>query len=122
MSRVRLAALFALCAVLCRPAEAAWTRLDTPNFLLIGDASESRIREAAQRLETFREVFTALLPSSTTRTRTIVLVFGSDRSFAPYRPLFNGKPIELAGLFQRSRDRAFIVLGNAGQESAIRTV
>jgi tetratricopeptide (TPR) repeat protein len=117
---------FTCALVLCLlpvSADAAWTRLDTAHFLLIGDAPEGRIRKTAEHLEMFREVFNSLLGATGAReTRTIVFVFGSDRSFAPYRPLFNGKPVEVAGYFQGSRDHAYIALGNSEGDASLRVI
>jgi hypothetical protein len=39
-----------------------WTRLQTDNFLFVGDAPERQIRQVAQRLEQFREVMSRILP------------------------------------------------------------
>jgi tetratricopeptide (TPR) repeat protein len=104
-------------------AEGAWTQVDTPNFVVIGNVPESRLRDAAERLEVFRSVLAALLPPTKARPpRTIVLAFNSDRAFAPYRPLFEGKPVEVAGYFIRHEDRAYIALGDATNEQAFRTV
>lgn len=104
-------------------ADAAWTQLETPNFVVIGNAPEGRLRDAAERLEVLRSVLAALLPPTKAHPpRTLVLAFNSDRSFAPYRPLFQGKAVEVAGYFVRTGDGAYIALGDATSEQAFRTV
>lgn len=96
-------------------AEAKWTSLRTENFLFVGDAAESRIREIAQRLEQFRDVMSAALPLAVVQSPapTVVFVFQSDRSFTPYKPQFEGRPIDVAGFFRGGSDVNYVAI-NAG--------
>ena len=101
MPRVLLVFLIALAWTPDAGAAAKWIRLRTPTFTLIGDASEGQIRDVARKLEQFRDALVRALPRavSTSPVPTVVVVFSSRESMAPYRPLFNGKPVELAGIF-----------------------
>ena len=58
---------------------ADWSKLQTPHFLFVGDASEGQIRRTAQRLEQFRDVLGRALPADATSSPvpTVVIVFGS---------------------------------------------
>ena len=118
--------LVALILMLCVPswASAKWTRLQTENFLFVGDVPERRIRQVAQRLEQFREVMSRLLPADavTAAAPTIVFVFQSDQSMAPYKPRFEGRPIEAAGYFISRRDANYVTINAQSDQAALRIV
>ena len=84
-----------------------WTSIQSKNFFLVGNASEKEIRQVAVRLEQFREVFTHLFPRMkfTTPVPTTVVVFKSDSSFRPFKPIPN-----VAGYFQSGQDVNYISL------------
>ena len=69
-------------------ADTRWSRASTEHFVVSGDAPASAIGQLAARLESLRGVFLDALPRVDDRSlqRTFVVVFGSDRAFAPYRP------------------------------------
>ncbi len=116
-----VAAALALVCLAPRAAMAKWTTLRTENFLFVGDASERDIRATAQRLEQFREVMLRALPAGagvTSPVPTVVIVFASDRSLAPYRPLFEGRPIEIAGLFVQRDDVNYVAVNAAAYRQA----
>src|SRR5262245_35242745 len=103
-------------------AAAQWTRLRSPNFTLVGDASERQIRGVAQQLEQFREVMVRALPPAAAASPVpiVVLVFGNDRSFEPFKPRFQGRPVEVAGFFQRGADVSYIAINGDLDEQAVR--
>src|SRR4029453_1634083 len=70
-----------------------WLRLQTPNFLLIGDVGARDLRQVAGRLEQFRDALGILLPKATmtTATPTTVIVFKSHKSYEPVKPIYQGK-------------------------------
>jgi tetratricopeptide (TPR) repeat protein len=97
------------------PATAAaskWTRLRTPTFTLIGDQGERPLRKVAERLEQFREVFGRVFPNTrqSLPAPIVVHVFGSQRAYQPFMPLFNGKRVDVAGYFQPGSANDFITL------------
>ena len=53
---------------------------------------------------------------------TVVVVFGSARSFEPYIPLYNGKPIRLSGYFFASDDMNIVALADGDREHPLRTI
>ena len=59
MPRQRMVASFLAALVLAgglaRPVFAEWRRIDSPNFIVVGDVSAGELREIA-RFESFREV------------------------------------------------------------------
>src|SRR5258705_4677885 len=88
-------------------AKDTWTSIQSKNFFLVGNASEKEIRQVAVRLEQFREVFTHLFPrvKFTTPVPITVVVFKSDSSFKPFKPIPN-----VAGYFQPGQDVNYISL------------
>jgi len=88
-------------------AKDTWTSIQSKNFFLVGNASEKEIKQVAARLEQFREVFTHLFPrlKFTTPVPTTVVVFKSDSSFKPFKPIPN-----VAGYFQPGQDVNYISL------------
>ena len=105
-----------LCLLLGASASASakdtWTSVRSRNFFLIGNASERDIRQVATRLEQFREVFTKLLPTVkfNSPVPTTVVVFKSDSSYKPFKPVVDGKVSEVAGYFQSGEDVNYITL------------
>ena len=90
----------------------SWTKVQSENFVLVGNASERDIREVAVRLEQFRDAFSRLLTgfriNSSAATR--VVVFKSNDAFDPFKPVYQGKPGNVAGYFQSGEDVNYITL------------
>jgi hypothetical protein len=118
MSR-RIAGLIGLLAGVCTgaPASAEWRRLDSPNFVVVGDVSAGDLRTIAVKFEGFRETLGRIMSEQAVSTAvpTIVIVFPSDRAFTPFKPLFRGKPIEMGGVFMARRDLNYIALVSDGR-------
>lgn len=96
-----------------------WSRLDTPNFIIIATGRESDLRELGKQFEGFREALTRLLSGAVTSTPvpTVVLVFPDDKTFEPFKPVYNGKPVDVGGLFMPRSAVNYILLGpNHGME------
>jgi hypothetical protein len=89
-----------------------WLSIQSKNFLLVGNASESAIRRVGRDLEEFRAAFATIFPSVGQQSSSpiTVLVFKDDDSFKPFKPLYQGKPANVAGLFQSGQDINFIAL------------
>ncbi len=115
MRRLALISIAALALVLTAQTASAkdtWTSVRSQHFFLIGNASEKDIRRVATRLEQFREVFTRLLKGVDfgSPVPTTVVVFKSDGSYKPYKPVVDGKINEVAGYFQPGEDVNYITL------------
>jgi tetratricopeptide (TPR) repeat protein len=121
---VRILAIFTLVALLPSIAAAKWTRLSSANFVFIGDASASQIRRVAEKLEQFREVMTRALPgaTSTSPVPTIVVVFATERSLNPVKPLFRGNATDVAGYLQTGEDVNYIAINGEYIDIAMMTV
>src|SRR5262245_26606088 len=57
-------------------APADWVRVDTPNFIVYGDAGERRVRDVADEFERFREALARVIPATATppAVPTVVVV------------------------------------------------
>ena len=89
---ILLAALVTLCGNQAS-AKDNWTRVQSKNFTLVGNASERDIRKIAVKLEVFRETLSLIFPKVkiTTPLPTTVVIFKSDDSFRPFKPRYKGK-------------------------------
>ena len=103
-------ALFAV--ILTASAADKWTKVQSKNFLLVGNANENQIREVAENLELFRTAYSRFftLQERAASVGTIVVVFKTDDSFRPYKPLYQGRPANIAGYFQGGQDVNYIAL------------
>ena len=99
-------------------AKDTWVSVRSNNFFLVGNASEKEVRQVATRLEQFREVFSRLFPRMkfTSPVPTTVVVFQSDSSYKPFKPLADGKTVEVAGYFQAGREVNYITLTTERRE------
>ncbi|HKQ96514.1 MAG TPA: tetratricopeptide repeat protein [Candidatus Polarisedimenticolia bacterium] len=69
------------------PASAAWIRVDTPHFTLMGDVPEYRLRLIGARVEAFLGALLALYPGSQPSPReTALFVFENAESGRPFTP------------------------------------
>ena len=121
---IRIAALWLLAAVVPSDAAAKWTQVQSENFTFIGDASEGQIRRVAERLEQFREALLGVLPGARAQSPvpTVVMVFATDRSMTPVKPLFRGNPIEIGGYFQSGEDVNYIAVNAEILDLAVLTI
>lgn len=92
--------------------ESQWVEVRSPNFSVITDAGEKRGREVAMRFEQMRGVFGALMTKANVNLPIPlqIVAFRNTKEIRQVAPLFNGKPTQLAGLFQGGGDRSFIML------------
>jgi tetratricopeptide (TPR) repeat protein len=99
-------------------ASAEWIRLSSDHFVFVGDASERDIRRIARRLEQYRTVVGRLFSDGATASPvpTVVVVFRNDRSFTPFKPVYQGRPVALAGVFSGSEDINYVAV-NAEQDN-----
>lgn len=116
----RLVALLIL--ILCAPstALAKWSRVNSANFVLVGDAAERDIRAVGQRLEEFRDVFARVFSQqfTTSPVPMVVIVFKDQKSMADFRPMFRGNAVEVAGFFAGTEESRYIVVDAEQEEQA----
>jgi tetratricopeptide (TPR) repeat protein len=92
--------------------DAQWVEVRSPNFSVVTDAGEKRGREVAMRFEQMRAVFGALMTKAKVNLPVPlqIVAFRNTKEMRQVAPLFNGKPTQVAGLFQGGSDRSFIML------------
>ncbi len=92
--------------------EPQWVEVRSPHFSVVTDAGEKRGREVALRFEQMRAVFGALMTKAkvTLPAPLQIVAFRNTKEMRQHAPLWRGKPTEMAGLFQGSDDRGFILL------------
>lgn len=83
------------------------------------DGGEKRGREVALRFEQMRAVFSIILQQKNPGASAPleILAFREGRDLRAYAPLWQGKPIELAGLFAPGQDRQFIALDLSSEQN-----
>src|SRR5215218_5687178 len=101
-TRSLVAALLLLLAAQAAAAKDTWTSVRSQNFYLVGNASEKEIRQVAARLEQFRHVFTQATFNAP--VPTTVVVFKNDGAYKPFKPLADGKVVEVGGYFMPGDD------------------
>jgi len=106
--------LLLLFCAFARPCYAAdkWLSVRSKNFLVIGNANEPDIRRIGRYLEEFRSAFAMMFPKvdQASSVPTTIVVFKNDESFAPYKPVDDGKPANAAAYFQPGEDVNYIAL------------
>src|SRR4029453_12531719 len=96
----RAAPIFALLLfTLTTRAADKWTAVQSKNFLLVGNATENQVRDVAENLELFGTAYDKFftLQEKAATVSTTVVVFKSDAAFRPYKPIYQGKPANIAG-------------------------
>jgi len=86
---------------------------------VISDAGEKRGRDVAVRFEQMRAVFATLMVKANANLPVPleIVAFRNSRELRQVAPLWQGKPVQVAGLFQGGEERCFIMLGYVGRES-----
>lgn len=89
-----------------------WVEIRSPNFSVITDAGDRRGRDVALHFEQMRSVFGKLMTKANVNLPVPlqIVALRSTKEIRQISPIFNGKPTELAGLFQGGDDRSFIML------------
>jgi tetratricopeptide (TPR) repeat protein len=89
-----------------------WVSIRSQNFVLVGDAPEARIKAVGRDLEQFRAAFAMLFPNAgrESTVTTTVFVFKDAAAFSPYKPLYQGKPANIAAYYLPGTDGSFIAL------------
>jgi tetratricopeptide (TPR) repeat protein len=89
-----------------------WRSIRTNNLYLVGNAEEEELRQAAIWLEFFHSSFARLISRTVIdpTVPTTVIVFRNDAAFIPFKPLYQGRPANVAGYFQPGRDMNYIAM------------
>jgi hypothetical protein len=117
----RLALALLAPAVLSTPADAQprWTLIRSETLTVIGDQARS-VRDITTEIEQFREVVGQLVGTARPPTLpTVVYVFGTRKAMEPYLPLYNGRPIAVAGLYSPDLDVNRILMTTEQRELSV---
>jgi tetratricopeptide (TPR) repeat protein len=87
-----------------------WRSIRTNNLFVVGNTTEEELREVALWLEFFHGAFAQLASRSVLdySVPTTIIVFKDNASFIPFKPLYQGRPVNVAGYFQPGQDMNYI--------------
>lgn len=90
----------------------SWRSVRTNNLFVIGNAEPEKLRQVAVWLEFFHSAFGRLVSRNVldSSVPTTVVVFRDDASFTPFKPLYQGRPANVAGYFQPGDDVNYIAM------------
>jgi len=83
-----------------------WRSVRTNNLHVIGNADPEKLRQVAAWLEFFHSAFARLVSRNVldASVPTTVILFRDEASFTPFKPLYQGRPANVAGYFQPGDD------------------
>jgi len=95
-------------------AKESWRSIRSRNFLVVGNAGARDLQQVATWLELFHDLFSRLLAKRIydSSVPTTLIVFDSDVSFKPFKPLYRGRPADVAGYFQPGADMNYITFSS----------
>ncbi len=95
-----------------------WLRVETDHFVFFSNADEPSIRRLATKIERLHALLSQINPGKELGSdRPIYLyAFESNRSWNPYKPLYNGKPANIAGYFFARPEASYMVMLAEGEE------
>ncbi|HET7114718.1 MAG TPA: DUF1570 domain-containing protein, partial [Pyrinomonadaceae bacterium] len=90
----------------------SWRSVRTNNLLVIGNADPEKLRQVAAWLEFFHSAFARLVSRNVldASVPTTVILFRDEASFTPFKPLYQGRPANVAGFFQPGEDVNYIAI------------
>lgn len=93
-------------------AQPRWRTTRSEHFTAIGDAGDARLRDVLARLEQFREVLRRVSPglNLTPPQPIVVVVFENQRSLKPFAPLYEGRPVDVGGVYVNGVTTHFMAL------------
>jgi len=89
-----------------------WMEVRSNHFVVLTDADTKHGRDVVYRFEQMRYAFGSLLQKSSVHLPVPLQIIGfrSRSELMQYAPLYQGKPVDMAGFFEASPDRDFIAL------------
>ena len=101
-----------------------WIQVETAHFVFYSNASERRTLDLGRRLERFRATLSRFNKKFNIDppVTTAIYVFKDDASMTPYKKRFNGKPIEMSGLFAGHPDGYYIMLNGERQGDPLEVI
>ena len=89
-----------------------WRSVRTNNLFVIGNADPEKLRQVAAWLEFFHSAFGRLVSRNVldASVPTTVVLFRDEASFTPFKPLYQGRPANVAGFFQPGEEMNYIAI------------
>jgi Flp pilus assembly protein TadD len=114
----------ALCCLLLHPAfltaaDPGWIEVRSEHFSVITDAGEKNGRHVVDLFEQMRAAF-GLIFVRTKINQPIplqIIAFRNTKEFRQYCPIFKGKVVEMAGFFQQTEDKNFIIVDMSQEDN-----
>src|SRR5439155_3019105 len=99
------------------PVTDEWIRVKTAHFVLYSNASERRTLDLGRRLERFRAALARFNRKFVVDPPVVtsLFIFRDDASLTPYKTRFNGRAVEMSGLFVGRSDGNYILVNGAKQ-------
>ncbi len=101
-----------------------WRSVRTNNLFVIGNADPEKLRQVAVWLEFFHSAFAQLVSRNVldASVPTTVILFRDEASFTPFKPLYQGRPANVAGFFQPGDDVNYIAISlDTGEQDPFST-
>jgi tetratricopeptide (TPR) repeat protein len=127
LRRVLLALCLCAAATATLHADQQWVEVNSPHFSVITDGGEKRGREVGVRFEQMRMAFGVIFQKVNVNTAPLEIVaFRNNKELKHYSPLYQGKPIDLAGFFlgdgghgrtANTADRQYIALDLSDEDN-----
>jgi tetratricopeptide (TPR) repeat protein len=107
-----LLAVLIICSSAVSQTNDTWRSVRTNHLFVIGNADAEKLRQVAAWLELFHSAFAHLVSRNVidSSVPTTVIIFRDDGSFTPFKPRYQGKPVNVAGFFQPGNDVNYIAL------------
>ena len=98
-----------------------WARFETAHYTLFSDAPDTRTRDIAASLETFRAVLVSYRSdlAVTSPRPTYVYVFKSDADALPYKVQREGKPTDFVGFFVGEDQANYVTIEAPSEQTAL---
>lgn len=108
-------------------ADQQWVEVTSPHFSVMTDGGEKRAREVSTRFEQMRMAFGVIFNKLSVNTAPLEIVaFRNSKELKHYAPLYQGKPIDVAGFFlgdgghgrtTNNADRQYIALDLSDEDN-----
>lgn len=93
-----------VCSFSAARADQQWIEVQSPHFTVITDGGEKRARDVATRFEQMRMAFGVLFKKVDVNTAPLeIIAFRNGKELRQFAPLYEGKPIEVAGFYLGDR-------------------
>ncbi|MEO6392493.1 MAG: tetratricopeptide repeat protein [Pyrinomonadaceae bacterium] len=112
---ILIAAWLLLTAAGVSAAKDGWNRVESKNFILVGNASAGELKDVAAEMEQFRLSLTTIFPGLRVETSvpTRIYVFNTDDDFKPFKPMYKGKTNEnVSAVFVPTANQNYIALSS----------